>query len=82
MNVTFSSSGNNYTATDKDIFMDNSARIVFIRGGKQAGIERPTIQISPSEWRRIKPHLHAVDYEGYYGRKPLVGGVTIYKVKQ
>ena len=82
MNVTFSSGGANYTATDRDIFMDNGARIVFIKNGKQADPAEWRIVLSAREWLRIKPHLNAIDYEQYYGRKPLLPGINIYQVKK
>ena len=82
MNLTFSSNGTNYTATAQDIFMDNGARKTFIRGGKQAGTYATAIPITDREWSRIKPQLNPVDYEAYYGRKPLVSGVNIFQIKQ
>lgn len=81
-NVTFSSKGNNYTATDRDVFMDNGAKIVFIKNGKQADPAAARVELGDREWQRIKPHLNHIDYETYYGRKPLMNGVSIYQVKQ
>jgi len=81
-NVNFSSKGKTYTATGESIFMDNGAVIMFIEKGKDEPVyaERPHIGLK--EWQRIKPQLTPVDYEAYYGRKPLMTGVSIYKVKQ
>lgn len=80
--VTFSSSGNNYTATDQDIFMDNGARVVYIKDGRNSHPEAKRIEIPSREWFRILPKLAMVDYEKYYGRKPLLNGVVIYQLKQ
>lgn len=82
MNVTFSSRGSNYTATHKDIFMNNGSVLLFIKNGKFANTYAPAVQLSKQEWQRIQPQLTQVDYEQYYGRKPLVSGVYIYQVKQ
>lgn len=81
-NVNFSSRGSNYTATASDIFMDNGANIVFIRNGKYASPAAPRVPVTPNEWSRIKSRLTEIGYEEYFGRKPAIGGVTIYKVKQ
>lgn len=81
-NVTFSSKGKSYTATDRSIFMDNGAIIMFIEKGKEEPVYAQRVHVSEKEWRRIKPQLNPVDYEAYYGRKPLMNGVSIYQVKQ
>lgn len=79
--ITFSSRGNNYTATSKDIFMENGTVILFIKNGKQSDPMAKRVELGKKEWLRIKPQLIPVDYEKYYGRKPLVNGVNIYQVK-
>lgn len=79
--VSFSSNGSNYTATDRDIFMDNGIKIVYIKGGKHSSPTAARIELKPTEWRRIKPALMPIDYESYYGKKPLVNGVQLYQVK-
>ena len=81
-NLNFSSRGSNYTATGSDIFMDNGARIVFIPNGKYANPTVDRVPVADKEWDRIKPNLIEIDYEGYFGRKPSVKGVTIYQVKK
>lgn len=78
--MNFSSKGKNYTATIEDIFMNNGATIVYIKRGKFASQVAQRVLISDKEWQRIKPLLCEIDYEQYYGRKPLVN-VTIYTVK-
>lgn len=80
--LTFSSNGSNYAAASIDIFMDNGANVVYIKGGKHANPTERRVAIGPKEWQRIKPQLAAIDYEQYYGRKPLLAGVSIYQVKQ
>jgi len=82
MNVTFSSRGTNYTATPQDIFMENGISRMFIKGGKNASFSVNNVLLSAKEWQRIKDSLVPIDYEKYYGRKPLVQGVIIYQVKQ
>lgn len=81
-NVTFSSKGSNYTVTSNDIFHDNGIKVVFVKGGKTANPTAPRPEIGPAEWARIKPQLTAIDYEKYYGRKPVLKGVTIYKINE
>lgn len=81
-NVTFSSKGKNYTATQDSIFMDNGVVIMFIEKGRNEPIYAQRVHVSKNEWQRIKQHLAAIDYEAYYGRKPLLGGVSIYQVKK
>lgn len=81
MTVTFSSNGINYRATEKDIFMDNGAKVFFIENGKHANKEGVRVTVSSNIWQRIKPHLISVDYEQYYGRKPLMKDVQLFKVK-
>lgn len=80
--LTFSSKGVNYAVSDKDIFMDNGAAVVFIQNGKYANPTATRISLPATEWQRIKPALSQVDYEEYFGRKPLMKGVSIYQVKQ
>lgn len=80
--VTFSSNGTNYRATNRDIFMDNGVQVVFIEKGKHSDPTSKRVPIKQNEWQRIKQYLTAVDYETYYGRKPLMTGVSIYQVKQ
>jgi len=80
MNLNFSSNGRSYTATSTDIFMDNGAKIFFIANGKHASPTAQRVELSAREWQRIKPNLTPVDYEAYYGRKPLMKGVIIYKL--
>lgn len=82
MNLTFSSKGRNYTATNKSIFMDNGSVIMFIEKGKDEPVYAQRVHIGVKEWQRIKPQLDQIDYEKYYGRKPLMKGISIYKVKQ
>lgn len=82
MKLTFSSNGSNYTATEQDIFMDNGVNVVYIKGGKTANPIATRVPLKTTEWQRIKPKLTEVDYETYYGRKPLLKGVSIYKIKQ
>ena len=79
--VTFSSNGTNYRATHQDIFMDNGALVVYIEMGKHSDPTSKRVPIKQAEWERIKPQLNPVDYEAYYGRKPLMSGVNIYQVK-
>lgn len=78
--MNFSSGGKTYTASANDIFMNNGATIVYIEKGKYSSQIAPRVLISDREWQRIKPLLSEIDYEQYYGRKPLVN-VTIYTVK-
>lgn len=80
MTINFNSNGRSYTATTTDIFMDNGARIFFIPNGKHANPIEPRVELSAREWQRIKQHLTPVDYESYYGRKPLMKGIVIYKL--
>lgn len=82
MKITFSSNGKNYTATSADIFMDNGVAIVYIANGKHAHPTARRVVLKATEWVRIKAHLSPVDYEQYYGRKPLMKGITIYQLKQ
>jgi len=82
MNITFNSNGKIYTATSSDIFMDNGAQIVFIKDGRAANPASARPRIGNKEWFRILPQLTMVNYEEYYGRKPLFQGISIYKVKK
>lgn len=82
MKITFSSRGKNYTATKESIFMDNGSVIMFIEKGINEPVYAQRVHISAKEWQRIKPQLNPVDYEAYYGRKPLLSGINIYQVKQ
>lgn len=81
-NITFSSKGQNYSVKDNDIFYDNGVKVVFIRGGKTANPTAHRPEVGPVEWKRIRPQLIQVDYEKYYGRKPVLSGVSIYKINQ
>lgn len=81
MKLTFSSNGSNYTATEHDIFMDNGANVVYIKGGKTANPTASRVPIKAAEWQRIKPMLNPIDYETYYGRKPLLKDVAIYQIR-
>lgn len=65
-----------------DIFMDNGARIVFIKNGKHSDPAAPRIPISQKEWTRIMQQLKEIDYSEYFGRPPLLEGIKIYKVKR
>jgi IMP cyclohydrolase len=80
MRINFSSNGRSYTATSTDIFMDNGAKIFFIANGKHANPTAQRVELSVREWNRIKQHLMPVDYEEYYGKKPLMKGIVIYKL--
>lgn len=80
MNLNFSSNGRSYTASSTDIFMDNGAKVFFIANGKHANPVAPRVELTAKEWRRIKGHLTQLDYEAYYGRKPLMKGIIIYKL--
>lgn len=80
--LNFNSNGTTYTATEHDIFMDNGAKVVYIKGGKFADPAERRVELKPTEWQRIKQNLKPVDYEKYYGRKPLMSGVAIYQLKQ
>lgn len=80
--LTFSSNGKNYTATEASIFMDNGAVVMFIEKGRNEPLYSKRPDVSVKEWKRIKPQLTAIDYETYYGRKPLLNGVAIYQLKQ
>lgn len=82
MKLTFSGNGKNYTATSNDIFMDNGVRVVYIQQGKHANPTASRVEVKPTEWARIKEQLSHVDYEAYYGRKPLMKGINIYQLKQ
>jgi len=79
--VAFSSRGQLYTATSNDIFMDNGAIIVFIKDGRAAKVDAHRPPLSQKEWERILPFLQKVEYEEYYNRKPLLSGVSIYRLK-
>jgi len=79
--LAFSSNGSNHIATTRDIFMDNGTAIVYIREGKYSNPNENRVHIGDKEWQRIKHQLTPVDYEEYYGRKPIMKGVKIYKIK-
>lgn len=81
MNITFSSRGRNYTAAPNDIFMNNGIVIVHIKDGKYSSPNDARRPLSPKEWARIEPMLKKIDYEEYYGFKPLLPGVNIYQLK-
>lgn len=81
MRLKFSTKGKNYVATEQSIFMDNGATVMFIEKGKDEPLYAQRVHITQKEWQRIKPQLSAIDYEQYYGRKPLLQGVSIYQVK-
>lgn len=80
--LNFSSKGKNYPIGSQDIIIDNGTIVQYVPNGKYARPFEDRITINANEWQRIKPQLMEIDYETYYGRKPLLTGVSIYKLKE
>lgn len=72
--------GQKIVVREHDAIMDNGARVLFIDGDNKGANNLNSVVINEQAWERVKSYFVPITYESFYGKKPLMTGILMYKL--